>query len=629
MSNFKRLSNANQDVHFSRALFAEVERSSLHTDPLLITTFNAGDIVPIFCKEILPEEEVDMSVDAVIRQSTISTPTLGSMHCDIYAFFVPNRIVNQSWKAVEGENLNGSWTANSVSLCRLKNTTSGSTSIPVGSVADYYGFPTQQPLPNSVLNQCHDLKFRGYVMIYNEFFRDQNYQPPIAMSTLNVYQGFLDSSGTIPLGDDGSSALNISGGDSSTATVPDGSVGAGAVANAIYGSSVSSGSPSGFNIPARLRSNSFSALSSPLKANKVHDYFTSVLPSPQKSQSPVMIPVTGGVNLPSQFVVPTSADLTTSSIPLRFRTVNDGQVPTSHLLAVQNSTSGSLVADQSNATTAGAGLFPSNLQTVAGVAQLEGLGIDLSDLRMASAIQQVYEIMARGGSRYRSIVSSFFGVEYDDPFSDVPLCLGHINRELELYQTAQTSPSESGSTPQGNLAAFGYTATGGSLFKHRFVENGYLHVFAVVRHRNIYSSYLSRDNFRLNSLDFYLPPLANISEQPVYTREINPFYQGSNTVFGYQEAWSEYRYDPDRVTGLMRTMPTGTESLSVWNYADNFDAGLNISNSSWLKSNSQEVLDRTLAVSSSLVPQFKAMFRFSIDKDLPMPTFSVPGMDII
>lgn len=610
---FRRLNNGDQGVRFSQALMGETEHSRMVATPIHITTFNAGDIVPIYCREILPDEGLSIDVDAVIRQTTLLTPTMGNMHVDIYAFFVPNRVVNQSWKAVQGENLRGSWVADDVSLVPLVPSAVGTTSVPVGSVADYYGFPTQQPISNSVLCLCHDLKFRGYVMIYNEFFRDQNYQPPISFSTLNVNNGFFSPVGSsVAVASGGSPQGSLTLGSQSSS----GAVGTPSVIEAVYGQGnvlLTSSSGSG-NLPGRV--SAWSALGRPFKANKLHDYFTSCLPSPQKSSSSVLMPVTGSipVNAGSEHGYPVG-------VYLKLRA--DSAIANNSALGVSTDNnmfhSGSVLLGTPN------GVTPSNLwaQSSGG----EELGLSVSDLRMAAAIQQVYEILARGGSRYREIVSSFFGISADDPFSDIPQCLGHISRDLDLYQTAQTSASEEGGTPQGNLSAFGYTATGGSLFKHRFLEHGYLHIFAVVRHRNLYSSFMSRDNFRLNSLDFYLPPLANISEQPVYTREINPFAPNPNNGFGFQEAWAEYRYEPDQVTGLMRDGVTG--SLSLWNYSDRFDASIQVLNGAFLESNSESVLNRTLAVTSSVAPQFKAMFRFKVDKDLPMPTYSVPGMDII
>ncbi|QXN75164.1 major capsid protein [Microvirus mar34] len=612
-----QVNNASQEVRFSRAMFGECERSRMVAHPERLTAFDAGEIVPIYCREVLPEEELSIDVDFTIRQTTLKTPTMGSMKVDIYAFFVPNRIVNQSWKAVMGENYSGSWTANSISLAPLKASTEGSTQIPVGSVADHYDFPWQAPIPNSILAQCNDLKFRGYVFIYNEHFRDQNYQPPIPMSTLNVYQGFLDSrSENLRLNGLGTSPNIISG--SGDGGFPDG-----AVTNALYGSSGVSGS--NVSVPSVPLGGRFSALDKPLKANKLHDYFTSVLPSPQKSQGAIFAPVSGNVGSVNVY---TSQDthIVPGNVPLHFFDVISGTSAVNRDLGTVGS--GNL-AGKSDASYVGSNaLTVDNLVTAP--IDITGLSLDVNDIRMASAIQQVYEVLARGGSRYRSIVATFFGVDVDDPFSDIPQCVGHISRDLDYYQTAQTSASVEGSSPQGNLAGFGYTNSGGHLFSQRFLEHGYLHIFAVVRHRNIYSTFLSRDNFRLNMLDFYFPQLANISEQPVRTYEINPFAPNPNGTFGYQEAWAEYRFEPDTVTGFMRPGLSDTStSFAVWNYADAVDTSLQIADGNWLKSNSEEVLNRTVAVTSEVAPQFKAKFSFSVDKTLPMPTYSVPGMDII
>ncbi|WGL31134.1 major capsid protein [Dipodfec virus UOA04_Rod_736] len=612
-------------VHFSQAAFGEVEHSRMTVHSQHLTTFNAGDIVPIYCQEVLPDESLSLDVNSVVRQSTLLTPTMGKMTLDLFAFFVPNRVVNQSWKAVQGENYSGSWTANPIELAPLVADSTGSIQVPVGSVADYYGFPTQAAIPNSVLSQCHDLKFRGYVMIYNEFFRDQNYQPPIPFSTLNVYNDFFhDPSSDSPV----LVASNI------TATVvPDGSVGPGAVVNAILGSG-SLNSLSSFGSVYTNWSGRFSALSAPLKANKLHDYFTSVLPSPEKGPS-ALIPVSGSINIPSLRVTATNTSHSIEpNAPIAFRTLNSASISSGiHGLLLNSSGSSRAPLNVDMAVTSSGDripIAPDNLVTYSSASNLDvnsSVNISLSDIREASAIQQVYETLARGGSRYRSILSSFFGLDVDDPFSDIPVCLGKRRIDLDLYQTAQTSPSESGSTPQGNLAAFGYTSEFGKLFDRHFVEHGYVHVFAVVRHRNVYSSYLGRDNFRRSMLDFYTPPMANISEQPVYRREINPFSTSPDSAFGYQEAWAEYRFEPDRVSGYMRPGVNG--SLSIWNYADDFDSGLQIADGSWLRSNSQQVLDRTLAVTSAVAPQLKGQFDFVIDKTLPMPTYSVPGMDII
>lgn len=602
---------SSSETRFSKAPQGDLEFSKMTATPRILTDFSAGDIVPILCEEVLPNSTFQIDAHSVIRQATILTPTMDNMDVDVYAFFVPNRVVNDSWKNVMGENSSGKWTAPQVSLAPLYT---GNTAIqvPVCSVADYYGFPTQKPIPATVLNQCHDLKFRGYLDIYNNYFRDQNYQPPIPYSKLNVYNAFFDSVNA-PYnlaGQTATGSYTFTAGYSKA----DGSFPDGAIIKAVYGEGTDESKYAAQTTTLPARFNIWNALMRPLKANKHHDYFTSVLPEPQKGPSVVISSLTP---------MPVLAGEETY------------QVSGERVSAVNAVTGGivnglSLGVDLENGSLSGNSGFGEGTYSVAFnnlYADPTNSTITLDDLRMSAAVQQVYEILGRSGSRYREYINSFFGLDIDNPFDDIPTLLGHYRRELDLYQTAQTSQSTETSA-QGNLSAFGYTSKGGQLFApYTFKEHGYVHVLAVVRHKNTYASYMARDNFRLTMLDFYQYPLANISEQPVYTREINPFANDPDAVFGYQEAWSEYRYCPSRVTGHMRS---GVEdTLDIWSYVDNFDDNLLIADGDWLKSNSAEVLARGTAITDTYAPQFKAQFMFKIVKQLPMPTYSVAGLDII
>lgn len=608
------------NVRFTQAPMGEIEFSKMYGEPTHTTTFNAGHIIPIYCNEVLPHDTFSMDVDSVIRQATLKVPSMDRAIIDIYAYFVPNRVVNKSWKNTMGENTSGNWFPPKVSLAPLLNSTSGDVQVPVGSVADYYGFPTQRPIPAEVLASCNDLKFRGYLEIYNNYFRDQNYQPPIAYSRLNIYNGFFERVGS-SIGYGSTRELSES-------TVPDGSVGVGAVAKEILGSSEGKFLGGAGYLP--YHSTDWSALDLPLRANKLHDYFTSVLPSPQKGEQ-VIIGL--GETAPVHLDTSTTVSPFASGEPIRFNvngTLPSGGFFQQLLLRNESSNTGRLMSTISDADGVEEGKVEVDGSNLVAYTDLSSAtGVSIADLRMSAAIQQVYEILGRGGSRYTEYINSFFGLDINNPFDDIPTCLGHIRRNLDLYQTAQTSASTDESA-QGGLAAFGYTSTGGKLFTRTFLEHGYIHVMAVVRHRNIYPALLSRDNFRLEQMDFYQYPLANISEQPVYTREINPF-AGNDQVFGYQEAWAEYRMEPDRVSGLVRTgVPL---SLGQWTYADDFDENLLIADGEWLESNTDAVIARGTAFvgdeTAEITPQFKAKFSFKITKERPMPTYSMSGLDIL
>lgn len=613
-------------TRFEKAPESGADFSRMRENPRVLTAFDAGEIVPVQCIEILPNETYSVSVQEVIRQATVKTPTMGELIADMYAFFVPNRVVNDSWKSVQGENTAGTWNAPDVN-CAPLYVGSEAVQIPVGSVADYYGIPTQKAMPASVLALMNDFPFRGYVAIWNEYFRDQNYQPPIPYSKANVYEGFLLSSGTVTGVDGSAKARMIDNADSSI--VSDGSFPDGALLYANYGAGSSAANMTGdMAIPARKTS--WSALSAPLKANKLHDAITSVLPSPQKGPAVTFAladsaPVS--VNVPAHKYSGATIENT-----LRFRGIFSSATNVSMNSRGQDSGYAIMLTGGAENENPVFGLsgdldLPAlgNLSGIADLSQASAISVD--DLRLGFALQQLYELYGRSGSRYRELCHALFGVSADDPYMDIPKMLGHIRVPLELYQTAQTSAS-SDESPQGSLAAFGYTNKGGFLFKETFLEHGYVHILVVVRQRNMYPSYLAPHWFRVNKLDFYTPILANISEQPMLLRTVNPFGVNPNsTVFGYQEAWWEYRQHPDVVTGILRS--GAPQDLSVWTYQDDFNPSQSSADASFMESNAKGVVDKTIAVSSENGPQFKALFSFTVDHVFPGPVYSVPGLDVI
>lgn len=124
--------------------------------------------------------------------------------------------------------------------------------------------------------------------------------------------------------------------------------------------------------------------------------------------------------------------------------------------------------------------------------------------------------------------------------------------------------------------------------------------------------------------DYYWVEFANLSEQPVYNKEI--YAQGiskDDEIFGYQEAYAEYRYDPKICSGLMRPS-LGSTGLGIWNYGDLYDALPTLS-PSWIVE-PQSNIGRTLAVQSEQSSQFYGDFVFDAVYTRPMPLYSIPGL---
>lgn len=529
--------SATQD--FSKVVHADVPRSTFRRPSTLVTTMNAGKLVPIYIDEILPGDTFKMSLQHVARLITPLVPVMDNIKLEFFAFFVPNRIVWDNWQKLQGENQTSAWTPSSPPAGVPMYPSA--TPISQGALGDYYGLPVGM---NPLHHPVNVLPFRGYRKIWNDWFRNQNVQAPL--------------------------------------TETKGDLAAGAVSN--------------INMPLQ-------------NVNKPHDYFVSCLPAPQKGDSQ-LIPIE------LNQLIPVITDISTHN------TIGPG-------LKMFNTVSGSpasagnmevnlgAVQVQPGSVTAGDSIYPGNLWADGSGIVVNGTTI--SDLRTAFQIQKLYERDARGGTRYVEMLKAHFGVDAGDYRLQRPEFLGHISSYVNINQVEQTS--ETGITPQGNVAAYGHSQGDNFLFNKSFVEHGFLHIFAVARHNKTYQQGLERFWSRQDRLDYYMPVLAHISEQPVYTKEIYALANNPNDVFGYQEAWSDYRYKPNRVTGQMRE--DATPSFEIWHFADRYESAPTLSDT-WMQDNSQTNIQRILAVQTG--DQIKLNVRFDLEATRPIPVNSIPGL---
>ena len=258
------------------------------------------------------------------------------------------------------------------------------------------------------------------------------------------------------------------------------------------------------------------------------------------------------------------------------------------------------------------------------------LGADLSsvtaatinDLRKAVAVQQYYEALARGGSRYREQVQALWDVTISDKTVQIPEYLGGGRYHVNMNQIVQTSGQQNtNDTPIGETGAMSVTPINESSFTKSFEEHGFVIGVLCVRHNRTYQQGLERFWSRKDRLDYYVPQFANLGEQPVKKKEIK--LTGTATdeeTFGYQEAWADYRMKPNRVSGLMRSNATGT--LDFWHYADKYSEVPTLSQE-WMAEGKNEIA-RTLIVQDE--PQFFGAIRVANKTTRCMPLYSVPGL---
>lgn len=355
----------------------------------------------------------------------------------------------------------------------------------------------------------------------------------------------------------------------------------------------------------------------PFKASKYHDYFTSCLPAPQKGPD-VTIPIGSLEAIP----VVTGDTHDGSSQPLHFG--GNFASNTNYDLGISSNASRSTTfsgVTGGSSVFNGPKIYPDNLWT----SQVESGSLamaTINQLRTAFQIQKMYERDARGGTRYIEILKSHFGVTSPDARLQRPEYLGGNRIPININQVVQNS-STSDTSPQGNVAAYSVTSDSHSEFTKSFVEHGFIIGLMVARYDHTYQQGLERFWSRKDRFDYYWPVFANLGEQAVLNKEI--FAQGTDKddeVFGYQEAWADYRYRPSRVTGEMRS--SYAQSLDVWHLADYYQTLPSLSDS-WIREDSKTV-NRVLAVSDNVSAQLFCDVFIRCFATRPMPLYSIPGL---
>lgn len=575
------------DMHaFSRVpANVDIQRSKINRPSSLKTSFNNGQLVPIYAEEVLPGSTFSMTTKCALRLSTLIKPIMDDLYCDIYYFFVPNRIIWSDFKEFMGEQNDPDWDVISdKQVPHFFPYLAGALS---KSLSDYLGILTvsENVLNDNLYFHFNDLFRRAYYLVFNEWFRDQNLQKSVyfdrgSSSFVQTSDDFV-SDDTVPL-------------------------------------------------------EQYYAHDMLCPVNKMHDYFSSALPKAQKGPDVSLINVEDGL-LP----VVTSNNLVPfnqfNNIPLEFSEASDPTLTVADGTAlVLGNVSGS--GDNTSQTlksynsseypySDGIGYVPRNLYASLNASS----GIQtINDLRIAFATQRYFERAARSGTRYREYLKAFFGVTSPDATMQVPEYLGGTRFRVNINQVVQTS-SSSVESPQGNVSAYSLTNEYNESFTKSFTEHGILIGVACTRHKHTYQDGINRMFLRRDLFDYYNPTFANIGEQPIrrveiYGRDldadITDFENDANGIFGYQEAWAEYRYKPSLVTGEMRS--NYAQSLDIWHLADEYSSRPYL-NDKWVRE-PKEYLDRVLAVTSDISDQFQADFMFDCTCVLPMPLYSVPGL---
>jgi len=165
--------NKSVNTHqFAMVPSADVPRASFRIQTSHKTTFDAGYLVPVYVDEVLPGDSFSLKMTAFARMSTPLFPIMDNLHLDTFFFFVPNRLVQDNWVKLMGEQRNP---GDSISYL-VPQIVSPAGGYAIGTIYDYMGLPTVGQVTAGQTVSHSALPLRAYNLIYNEWFRDENLQ---------------------------------------------------------------------------------------------------------------------------------------------------------------------------------------------------------------------------------------------------------------------------------------------------------------------------------------------------------------------------------------------------------------------------------------------------------------------
>ncbi len=525
--------------------------NKFHQPHGLHTTFDSGKLIPIYLKEVLPNDVRKLKWSSVVRLMTPKFPTMDNAKIDTFFFYVRNRDIWDDWSKFMGENKDPWEISNEPTVPQL--------SIPlkeslrnVGDLADYLGIPVAQTSMTSDASiQINALPFRAVCKIWNDYFRDENYQSELYYPHDNYQASYMK-----------------------------------------------------YNSNNDFTNQVFTGAVCP-PVNRYKDYFSSCLPAPQKGKA---------VQLPLGDYAPV-VEAPTSQTPAKLWMKAEGAAGAQRAY-------GNLLVPALGAAGV-CGVQPNDAVSSIDTSAYVYLRTDLSKataasvnaLRLAFQSQRFLEQSARGGTRYTELLVSMFGVNAPDLMMNRAEFLGGKSFPLSLTPVTDVGAN------LGNVGGMSSTVSGDYAFKKHFNEHGYIIGFACVRTDRSYSQGLNPLWFRKDKTDFYFPVFSHIGEQPVYKRELYALdVPNRESVFGYKEAWNEYRISFNESTGYMRSDITNT--LNVWTYGD-FYTQTPVLNSAWL-TYQKEIIDRTITNQNE--HQFIADFWFDDTLYSVVSKNSTPGL---
>lgn len=529
------------------------------------TTLNTGMLIPIYMNELAqPGDTFKIDLSFIAREVTPLQPVMDNLYIQFFGFMVDWLDIWNDTKAFWGENTQGAW-AQETEYFTPQIKIPANTKIAAHSLLAYFGWPQKKFATEFTTGG--GLSVNAYCLTYNEWFRNQNYIPPLE--------------------------INMAG---TTITYdPKDITKGGLIKNSM----------------------------------KFHDRFTSGVPAPERGE-PVPVPLGTSAPIVGNGTAIGLTQTDGTNFFNSGMVNGDGYALYNVYNAYGkpvNETSYSSQAGGAGAKPVGLTTDPTKSGMYASLA--DAVSAALSAQRLAIATNHILEKLAMYGGRYREIIKACWGVESSDLSQHIPEYTGGWRQPLNMEEVIATTAAEN--QELGNTGAMSLTNGFGNIMTKSFNQHAVILILATVRHNQTYGQGLPRQYFKSRKYDYYWNEYAGISFQPVLNGELFLQGTAEDKeAFSFLPPWSEYKSEENQLTGMFNpyysTNDGETENwLKEWTYGNKF-ANLPMMGEEFLEQGPENV-DRTVTVQSTLGDQFLLDCQFLITKWSEVPDFRIVGLD--
>lgn len=154
-----------------------MKRNKFSLSHYKLLSCDMGELIPIGLTEVLPGDTIQQATSALVRCAPLMAPVMHPVHVRIHHWYVPFRIIWDDFEDFITGGKDGNATP-AFPTCNLDKN-----SLHTGTLSDYLGVPVTTSTANDRVLNVSVLPFRAYNLIYNEWYRDQDLVPEVAIST--------------------------------------------------------------------------------------------------------------------------------------------------------------------------------------------------------------------------------------------------------------------------------------------------------------------------------------------------------------------------------------------------------------------------------------------------------------